>query len=56
MLLFSYVGPATVNYPPPKGKEPDVVYKHQTDANTPLLYRYVLSNNLHFTYFFHSKH
>ncbi|OAX84588.1 26S protease regulatory subunit 6A [Emergomyces africanus] len=32
-------GPATVNYPPPQGKNPDVVYEFQTDANTPLLYR-----------------
>ncbi|KAI2083863.1 hypothetical protein LOZ36_005343 [Ophidiomyces ophidiicola] len=32
-------GPATVNYPPPKGQNPDVVYDYQTTAITPLLYR-----------------
>ncbi|WEW55029.1 hypothetical protein PRK78_000457 [Emydomyces testavorans] len=33
-------GPATVNYPPPKGRNPDVVCEYQTTALTPLLYRY----------------
>jgi len=32
-------GPATENYPPPKGKKPDVVFEHQTTAETALLYR-----------------
>ncbi|EEH19941.2 hypothetical protein PABG_02200 [Paracoccidioides brasiliensis Pb03] len=32
-------GPASVNYPPPKGKKPDAIYEYQTDAQTPLLYR-----------------
>lgn len=32
-------GPATVNYPPPKGKEPDVVFEDQTTRETALLYR-----------------
>lgn len=32
-------GPATVNYPPPKDRKPDVVFENQTTAETPLLYR-----------------
>lgn len=32
-------GPATVNYPPPKGKKPDVVFEDQTTSETALLYR-----------------
>ncbi|EEP82463.1 conserved hypothetical protein [Uncinocarpus reesii 1704] len=32
-------GPATINYPPPKGQSPDVIYEYQTTALTPLLYR-----------------
>ncbi|KAK4451682.1 HotDog domain-containing protein [Podospora aff. communis PSN243] len=32
-------GPATVNYPPPKGKKPDVVFEETTSAETALLYR-----------------
>ncbi|KAK4463114.1 HotDog domain-containing protein [Cladorrhinum samala] len=32
-------GPATVNYPPPKDKKPDVVFENQTTPETPLLYR-----------------
>lgn len=32
-------GPATVNFPPPKGKKPDVVFEDQTTSETALLYR-----------------
>ncbi|KAI1376349.1 Thioesterase/thiol ester dehydrase-isomerase [Hypoxylon crocopeplum] len=32
-------GPATENFPPPKGKKPDVEFEDQTNAQTPLLYR-----------------
>ncbi|KAH9888249.1 Thioesterase/thiol ester dehydrase-isomerase [Xylariomycetidae sp. FL2044] len=32
-------GPATENFPPPKGKKPDVVFEEQTKRETPLLYR-----------------
>jgi len=32
-------GPATENFPPPKGKEADVVVSHQTTAESALLYR-----------------
>ena len=32
-------GPATENFPPPKGKEPDVVLEHQTNRESALLYR-----------------
>ncbi|KAK4193513.1 HotDog domain-containing protein [Podospora australis] len=32
-------GPATVNFPPPKDKKPDVVFENQTTPETPLLYR-----------------
>ncbi|KAG9247988.1 HotDog domain-containing protein [Calycina marina] len=32
-------GPATENYPPPKGKKPDAVVEHQTFAESALLYR-----------------
>ncbi|EFW20580.1 hypothetical protein D8B26_003069 [Coccidioides posadasii str. Silveira] len=32
-------GPATINYPPPKGQKPDVTYEFQTTALTALLYR-----------------
>lgn len=32
-------GPATENFPPPKGKEPDAVIEHQTTAESALLYR-----------------
>ncbi|KAI1103297.1 Thioesterase/thiol ester dehydrase-isomerase [Jackrogersella minutella] len=32
-------GPATENFPPPKGKAPDVEFEDQTSPQTPLLYR-----------------
>jgi acyl dehydratase len=32
-------GPATQNFPPPKGRKPDLVFEDQTTAETPLLYR-----------------
>jgi peroxisomal enoyl-CoA hydratase 2 len=32
-------GPATENFPPPKGKKPDVVIEHQTNRQSALLYR-----------------
>jgi peroxisomal enoyl-CoA hydratase 2 len=32
-------GPATENYPPPKGKKPDVVHEFQLKLETPHLYR-----------------
>jgi peroxisomal enoyl-CoA hydratase 2 len=32
-------GPATQNFPPPKGKEPDAKFEVQTDEGTALLYR-----------------
>ncbi|RYP54352.1 hypothetical protein DL768_000926 [Monosporascus sp. mg162] len=32
-------GPATENFPPPKGKKPDVEFEDQTTGQTPLLYR-----------------
>ncbi|KAI7783131.1 peroxisomal dehydratase [Diaporthe eres] len=32
-------GPATVNFPPPKGKQPDVTFEDQTTKQTALLYR-----------------
>ncbi|KAK8048632.1 peroxisomal dehydratase [Apiospora phragmitis] len=32
-------GPATENFPPPKGKKPDVVFEDQTTPQTALLYR-----------------
>ncbi|KAI1357096.1 Thioesterase/thiol ester dehydrase-isomerase [Xylaria sp. FL0043] len=32
-------GPATENFPPPKGKTPDVEFENQTTAQTPILYR-----------------
>lgn len=32
-------GPATENFPPPKGKQPDAVLEHQTTAQSALLYR-----------------
>lgn len=32
-------GPTTVNYPPPKGKKPDVVFEDQTSKATAHLYR-----------------
>jgi peroxisomal enoyl-CoA hydratase 2 len=32
-------GPATENFPPPKGKKPDVVLEHQTTAQSAHLYR-----------------
>jgi len=32
-------GPATVNYPAPKGRKPDAVFEKQTTAETALLYR-----------------
>lgn len=32
-------GPATENFPPPKGKQPDVVFEDQTTQETALLYR-----------------
>lgn len=32
-------GPATVNFPPPKGKQPDVTFEDQTTKKSALLYR-----------------
>ncbi|KAI1265927.1 Thioesterase/thiol ester dehydrase-isomerase [Xylariaceae sp. FL1019] len=32
-------GPATVNFPPPKGKTPDIEFEGQTNELTPVLYR-----------------
>ncbi|KAI1425395.1 Thioesterase/thiol ester dehydrase-isomerase [Xylaria sp. FL1777] len=32
-------GPATENFPPPKGKTPDVEFENQTTTQTPILYR-----------------
>ena len=32
-------GPATQNFPPPKGKQPDAVLEHQTNKESALLYR-----------------
>ncbi|KAI1190075.1 Thioesterase/thiol ester dehydrase-isomerase [Nemania serpens] len=32
-------GPATENFPPPKGKAPDVEFENQTTEQTPILYR-----------------
>ncbi|KAI1330294.1 Thioesterase/thiol ester dehydrase-isomerase [Xylariaceae sp. FL0255] len=32
-------GPATQNFPPPKGKTPDVEFENQTSDATPILYR-----------------
>ncbi|EON97248.1 putative peroxisomal dehydratase protein [Phaeoacremonium minimum UCRPA7] len=32
-------GPATVNFPPPKGKQPDLVFEDQTTRQSALLYR-----------------
>ncbi|KAF9876468.1 peroxisomal dehydratase [Colletotrichum karsti] len=32
-------GPATENFPPPKGKTPDVTFEHQTNKQSALLYR-----------------
>ncbi|KAI0903369.1 Thioesterase/thiol ester dehydrase-isomerase [Ustulina deusta] len=32
-------GPATDNFPPPKGKTPDVEFENQTTTQTPILYR-----------------
>lgn len=32
-------GPATVNFPPPKGKQPDLTFEDQTTRETALLYR-----------------
>ncbi|KAI0539245.1 Thioesterase/thiol ester dehydrase-isomerase [Xylaria digitata] len=32
-------GPATENFPPPKGKTPDVEFENQTTQQTPVLYR-----------------
>ncbi|KAI1757082.1 HotDog domain-containing protein [Xylaria castorea] len=32
-------GPATENFPPPKGKTPDVEFENQTTQQTPILYR-----------------
>lgn len=34
-------GPATENFPPPKGKGADVTVAHQTTAESALLYRYI---------------
>lgn len=34
-------GPATENFPPPKGKKPDAVVIHQTTPESALLYRYI---------------
>lgn len=36
-------GPATENFPPPKGKKPDAVAIHQTTPESALLYRYAHS-------------
>jgi peroxisomal enoyl-CoA hydratase 2 len=35
-------GPATENFPPPKGKGPDATVVHQTTPESALLYRYVI--------------
>jgi peroxisomal enoyl-CoA hydratase 2 len=35
-------GPATENFPPPKGRKPDAVVSHQTNKESALLYRFVL--------------
>ena len=32
-------GPSTINFPPPKGREPDAVHETQTNAESALLYR-----------------
>ncbi|KAF6839883.1 peroxisomal dehydratase [Colletotrichum musicola] len=32
-------GPATENFPPPKGKKPDVTFEHQSNKQSALLYR-----------------
>ena len=32
-------GPSTVNFPPPKGREPDAIHETQTNAESALLYR-----------------
>jgi hypothetical protein len=39
-------GPATENFPPPKGKKPDAVVSHQTTPESALLYRHAPSNFL----------
>jgi len=33
-------GPATENFPPPKGRRPDAVVSHQTNKESALLYRF----------------
>lgn len=38
-----WAGPATVNYPPPEGKQPDASHVLQTTAETAHLYRSVYS-------------
>lgn len=37
--VVSLIGPSTVNYPPPEGKTPDVVFSVQTGPETAHLYR-----------------
>lgn len=39
-------GPATENFPPPKGKKPDAVVSHQTNKESALLYRYVFDTSI----------
>ena len=34
-------GPATMSFPPPEGKKPDLVHTFQTTAESALLYRHV---------------
>jgi len=34
-------GPATENFPPPKGKKPDAIVEHQLTPESALLYRFV---------------
>ncbi len=38
-VLMAILGPKTVNYPPPKDKEPDAVHVLQTAQETAHLYR-----------------
>jgi hypothetical protein len=45
---MQYIGPATVNFPPPEGKKPDAVHVVQTNLETAHLYRYVLRNLLNY--------
>ena len=40
-VLNGRAGPATVNYPPPEGKQPDATHVLQTTAESAHLYRFV---------------